>query len=127
MKVEEYFAHIQRAIAACRTLASSNVVQDKRSSYEGFFRGDLVFENESVLHFREYVNGRLAEPQLMYVYQYMTADNQLIFRYDNTEHHQHISTFPHHKHQGSEENVVAANAPTLAQVLAEIELMVRLS
>ncbi len=86
-----------------------------------------MFGNESLLHLREYVNLRLGEHRLTYAYQYMMPDNQLIFRYDNTEHHQHIPTFPHHKHEGSEDNVIAANAPTLAQVLAEIELLVRLS
>ncbi len=127
MKIEQYFTHIQRAIAACRVLASNYIVLDKRSSYEGFIRGDLVLENNSLLHFREYVNLRLNEHRLMYAYQYMMPDNQLVFRYDNAEHYQGISTFPHHKHEGSERNVVAANAPTLAQVLAEIELLVRLS
>lgn len=50
----------------------------------------------------------------------MNPDRSLIFRYDDVAHHPHISTHPHHKHDGSEENVVASSAPTLAAVLEEI-------
>ena len=32
-----------------------------------------------------------------------------------------LSTFPHHKHDGSEDNVVQSNAPFLAEVLKEVE------
>jgi len=57
-----------------------------------------------------------------YAYQYQRGD-ELVFRYDNTEHHRKLKlpTFPHHKHDGSETNVIAAQAPTLAAVLEEIE------
>ena len=53
---------------------------------------------------------------------YMTADKELIFRYDNTGHHRklNLSTFPHHKHDRSETNVLASNAPELAEILQEI-------
>lgn len=49
--------------------------------------------------------------------------NNLIFRYDNTEHHQKLNlpTFPHHKHDGREDNVVKSDAPFLAEVLKEVE------
>lgn len=53
----------------------------------------------------------------------MNAAKQLIFRYDDADHHRELNlpTHPHHKHEGSEANIVAAPAPTLADVLAEIE------
>ncbi|WP_293130943.1 DUF6516 family protein [Okeania sp. SIO3I5] len=55
----------------------------------------------------------------------MDAGNNLIFRYDDTEHHQDLNlpTFPHHKHEGSEDNIISSNTPTLAEVLQEIEEM----
>lgn len=58
----------------------------------------------------------------MYSYQYMSSENNLIFRYDNTEHHRklNLETFPHHKHDGTENNVVQSDAPFLAEVLEEI-------
>jgi hypothetical protein len=64
--------------------------------------------------------------RLMYSYHYMDANHRLIFRYDNVAHHPQVATYPHHKHNGSEENVIASSAPTLADVLQEIEGLVRL-
>ena len=63
----------------------------------------------------------------MYSYQDLNSENNLIFRYDNTEHHQKLNlpTFPHHKHDGSENNVVKSDAPFLAEVLKEVEQILR--
>jgi len=38
----------------------------------------------------------------------------------------YFPTYPHHKHNGVEDNVVASPAPDLAQVLSEIEKLVQL-
>jgi hypothetical protein len=46
-----------------------------------------------------------------------------LFRYDNTPHFPGLSSFPHHKHLSDGTSVVACAAPTLAQVLAEIEAL----
>jgi hypothetical protein len=64
----------------------------------------------------------------MYSYQYMTAENNLIFRYDNAEHHRQLNlpNFPHHKHDVNENNVINSNAPFLEDVVKEItELKIR--
>ena len=57
----------------------------------------------------------------------MDSAQQLVFRYDNTGHHKKLNlpTYPHHKHVGSESNVVASSAPTLTDVLTEIEGLVK--
>ena len=53
----------------------------------------------------------------VYRYQYIQK-RRSIFRYDNAPHYPHLPTFPHHKHVG--DKVMAAEAPTLKQVLGEI-------
>ena len=85
----------------------------------------LLFWDASVLHFREFVDVETAIERYTYAYHYQRDDGAFIFRYDNTEHHQklNLGTFPHHKHIGSETNVIASPAPTLADVLVEIESM----
>jgi hypothetical protein len=57
----------------------------------------------------------------------MNANNNLVFRYDNTEHHQklNLSMFPHHKHDGSESNVISSDSPFLSEILKEIEEILR--
>ncbi len=58
----------------------------------------------------------------------MSAQQTLIFRYDNTGHHKKLNlpSHPHHKHVRREDVVVASSAPSLADVLNEIMMMVEL-
>lgn len=86
-------------------------------------RAELYFRDGSVLHVREYVDVETAIERLMYVYQYDDPTQGLIFRYDNTGHHRKLglTTYPHHKHDGYEQNVVESSAPDLESVLDEIE------
>ena len=128
MRIETYFQQIQDALTACRVLQASNVTYDKRGTYEGFLRAELYFVDGSVLHFREAVDTELTIDRLMYTYQYMTATRALIFRYDNTGHHKrlNLSTYPHHKHDGSEENVTTSLAPDLIVILREVESLLQI-
>lgn len=97
---------------------------DDEFSYEekkndaGFITGTLWFADDSRLVFTEVVFIRAMRPvKVRYSYQYM-RDDKTVFRYDNTDHHRRVETFPHHKHVGRK--VVAATEPTLKQVLDEI-------
>jgi len=78
-----------------------------------------------VLYLREYVAVKTKIDRDMYSYQYMDASNNLIFRYDNTTHHKklHLPNYPHHKHDGSQDNIISSDAPILVDVLQEIERM----
>ena len=107
---------------------SSSITYDKRSTHEGFIRGEIYFVDASVLHLREFVDVEITVERLLYVYQYMDAHQQLRFRYDNTGHHKQLNlpTYPHHKHDGGDEQVVPSLAPDLAAVLGEVETLVQL-
>lgn len=128
MRIETYFQLIQQLVDECASLHLSTVTYDKRGTHEGFIRGELHFIDGSLLHFREFVDVEIDVDRLMYVYQYMDTADSLIFRYDNTGHHKELglSTYPHHKHEGSEDNVVLSSAPDLAAILGEIETLVQL-
>ncbi len=128
MRIEAYFQQIQSITAACSFIQLSNVTYEKRGTYEGFIRGELHFVDDSVLHLREFVDVEAGGDRLMYAYQYMKPSNNMVFRYDNTGHHKKsaLLTYPHHKHEGSEETVLPCSAMDLDAVLQEIELLVQL-
>ncbi len=128
MRIEIYFQQVRETIDACLVVQSSNITYDKRGTYEGFIQGIVYFVDGSFLHLREFVDVETALDRLIYVYQYMAPEGQLVFRYDNTGHHKKLKllTYPHHKHAGSEENVMASPAPSLLAVLREIETLVQL-
>lgn len=125
--IETYFSHLADQIDACRIVVTSTVTYDKRDPTRGFVRGVLRFSDGSALHFREFVHATTSIQRLVYAYQYMDAENRLIFRYDNAEHYPALPTAPHHKHDGNQNTVVASAAPRLDAVLAEVELMVKLT
>ena len=59
--------------------------------------------------------------RVSYRFHYQNADGVLIFRYDNSPHYPHLATFPAHKHLPDQ--VIAAEAPDLADVLREIDTL----
>ena len=122
MLLSEYFRQIQILVDQCAIVQESNIVYEARSHDRGFVHGELRLTNGNTLAVREFVKTTSIVDREMYTYQYMTTENQLVFRYDNTGHHRklNLSTFPHHKHDGSETNVIASAAPNLAEVRQEI-------
>ena len=121
--VAGYFLHIGNILALSRIVKSQDVHAEKRTPTEGFLRGDVIFKDNSRLHFRELVSTEPSVQLVSYTYQYMRADGTTIFRYDDADHFLNLPTAPHHKHIG-ETDVVAADAPDLQSVLKEIEGMV---
>lgn len=80
----------------------------------------LIFWDGTELHFREYIDLESIPSKLDYSY-HCKKGNNLLFRYDNTPHHRTVSSFPHHKHIGpDEQNVSASEEPTLDYIIKEI-------
>ena len=128
MRIEEYFRIIENIIEFCPVVYLSNVKYEKRGTHEGFIRGRLHFVDNSILYWREFIDVEITEDRLMYTYQYMDSSTEFLFRFDNTGHHKKLGlrTFPHHKHERNEDNIIPASAPDLSLVLQEIESIVKL-
>lgn len=121
--IEEYFQGILDLIDSLPFVESPDVNLEKRGDLVGFIRGEVGINDGSTLFFRELIDLRLPIQKVMYAYHYQRADGSLAFRYDNTAHHKHISTFPNHKHlpDGSVESTAV---PVLEQIMREIESLI---
>jgi len=128
LRIEVYFQQVRDVLDNFPVVQASNIAYDKRSTHEGFICGEVYFVDGSMLHLREFADVEITLDRLTYVYQYMDPTQQLVFRYDNTGHHRKLNlpTYPHHKHEGREDNVVVSSAPDLATVLSEIEVLLQL-
>ena len=128
MLIEKYFRLLQKTIDSYAIVQSFNVNFDKRGTYEGFIGGEIYFVDGSVLHIREFVDVEIMIDRLMYAYHYLDSSKMLMFRYDDTGHHKELNllTFPHPKHDGSEDNIISSPAPDLQAVLDEIETAIKL-
>jgi hypothetical protein len=124
--IEDYFRQVATLIATASIIHSSSITYDKRSASIGFIRGNIYFLDGSLLHLREFVNVEHGIERYMYAYHYQRPDGTLVFRYDNTPHFPTLPTFPHHKHETSEANVVAASLPDLWTILIEIQRLVQI-
>lgn len=122
--VAGYFRHVSSILALSRLIKSQDVHTEKRTRTEGFLRGDVIFKDDSRLHFRELVTTEPSVQLISYTYHYMRTDGTMIFRYDDADHFPKLPTAPHHKHVGETE-VVATDEPDLESVLREIESMIR--
>lgn len=122
--IDDYFQSITAVLAASPIVKSHSVAFDKRSPTAGYIRGDVYFLDDSLLHFREFVNTQFGVERFTYAYHFQRADGALVFRYDNTTHFPGLPNFPHHKHVGDESNVTSATPPDLATVLKEIEPLI---
>jgi hypothetical protein len=118
--IEAYLQALLDMVANAPDIATSDVALDKRGPRAGLIRGDITFVDGALLHFRELIDLEFNPSRLMYSYHYQRADTSLVFRYDDTPHHPEVPSFPHHKHELTEANALAAEAPTLATVLDEI-------
>ncbi len=121
--IDTYFRSILAILRASPIVQSHNITFDKRSPYAGYVRGDIFFTDDSQLHFREFVNTQAGIRRFTYVYHFQGADGARVFRYDDTPHFPMLSSFPHHKHLADEMDVIASAAPTLKQILVEIETL----
>ena len=86
MLIDDYFDQLENIINSCGYIQTKIVHKDKRSDYVGYFRADLYFHDDSLLHVREFVSTRVGLVKGTYTYHYQDSSNRIIFRYDNTEH-----------------------------------------
>ena len=116
----EYVASINRTINELVSSAEARLINlhiDQRSMLRGFIGGVLAFDDDSELHFREFIDLTQTEPRLMYAYHYQDVHKKLIFRYDNASHKPALS---HAEHKHTSQGVHPAAAPNLTAVIDEV-------
>ena len=104
MNAREYYLGIQAAIHAAPHVLRSEVRFDEIDVKECYIRGTLYLLGDLELHIAEYVVTEPEIQRLKYRYHLQTAkDKILVSRWDNVAHHPQIRTFPHHRHDQSDE------------------------
>lgn len=125
MQLRQYLVQCYDSLASRRDAEIEHLYADETyPGASGLVRGRLRFWDGSLFVFAELLEVRAGLlRKVEYGYHYQDADDNLIFRYDNSPHYPDLATFPHHKHvvEGGNELVEAATPPNLRQVLREIE------
>jgi hypothetical protein len=95
----------------------SEIVSDFRTEKIGFVKGKIIFSDESVLFFKEYLDLRYCIDKKSYSFHYQDVNTNLLFRYDNALHKPALG-FNEHKHIG--EKIIFTDIPNIQDVLEEI-------
>lgn len=115
--LERYFVEIEAGVAQLPAYTES-YVEEILTAVRANLRIRLRFKNGALLEINEAIiveNGALKT--LGYRYHLQGADNQLLFRYDNTPHFPDLPSYPHHKHLS--DTVIVSSKPDLLDVLQE--------
>jgi len=122
MEPISYFDAIEDRLLSESLVASVDFIDRWQTDVNGYIRVRLTFISGQRFEFSEYIqrNSGGSIEVITYAYQWMTADNSLICRWDNTPHFPRLSSFPCHRHDGSEGNVLPDEARTISTVLDEI-------
>lgn len=115
--LERYFAEVEAAVARLPAY-TENYIEEILTAERTNLRIRLRFTHGALLEISEALiveNGTLKT--LGYRYHLQRANNELLFRYDNTPHFPDLPSFPHHKHL--HDAVVATSKPDLLDVLKE--------
>lgn len=122
---------IQRFIETIEKTISSNpiVLSSSIQKYIGpnnntaYLKGSILFIDSSSLDiavFAKETNKVFSVEK--YRFHYMDNKGRMLFRYDNAPHHRELSSFPNHKHTGS--NAVSSSPRELKDILNEITAMI---
>jgi len=117
--ISKYFKKAESVLDKYNHIVEDYIVNKQTfTQAKGAIEGEVFFNDNSQLDFNEVVNTNQKSKQ-KYSYHYMDENKELIFRYDNVQHHRDIKTFPHHKH--TQNGIVESSEPNLETVLTEIE------
>jgi len=119
MPLKDHVATLEFLIAATPFVTATSLAYEERPPSAGLIKGSIVFVNGSQLDLKEFLLTQPTLRVLKYGYHYRMGDH-LIFRYDNANDPavRDLLTFPSHKHMPA--GLVAAEKPSLEQVLQEI-------
>ncbi len=85
------------------------------ASYE--LLAEILLRNQSSLYLKEYL---FLDGTRKYAYHWQEKNGRFIGRWDNAPHWSDLPDFPHHYHDGSEENVRSSKIKTIEDVLQYI-------
>jgi len=119
MPLREYVTILQGLIAATPFVTATSFSYEERPPSAGLIKGSILFADNSQLDFREFLLLQPTVQVIKYAYNYRKGDH-LIFRYDNANDPaaRNLSTFPAHKHVGSD--MLAIEKPSFEMLLKEI-------
>jgi hypothetical protein len=119
-QVSDYFDRLfLTALASPQVKRVEKVRQEEDATGQiGFMRYRLTLSNNDLLELTERIEVRgRAIVVTKYRHHWQDQTGCLLKRWDNAPHYPHVPSFPHHLHDGAEENVVEHPSVDALQIL----------
>lgn len=122
--MQKFAEQFEKVISSSPIVLSSHIEKQFGPTWSTLYiRGSLLFIDSSVLEIALFSNKSSYGVTVdKYRFQYMSADGQTIFRYDNAPHRPEIPSFPHHKH--APDKVIPSLMPSIQDLLNEISVII---
>ena len=123
--IERYMNDLDVLISASPSIVDIDIIRrdirDTGLEKTALFRYRIKLIDESLIEITERILEERGELKTTkYRYHWQTGSGKLIKRWDNAPHHPEIDTFPHHLHDGSEENVKSFRKMNALEILTDI-------
>lgn len=122
MNIREYLNTLKERLLSDPKVASFQIRREREGTNEGYWRGIILFADDSRFEFSEYFQIAAGETVQIITYSYHWAqeNGDCIKRWDNTPHHPELAGFPHHVHLGKPGSAFSSAPRCLQDVLDEI-------
>lgn len=121
MNAVEYTNSIKHTLTIKSYITSFKIVRERLQDDFSWYRYRIRFDNGDLLEMTE--RFMVKENQikvLKYSFHWQDTNGNIRKRWDNAPHHANLATFPHHVHDGSEENVLPHPAIMAEDMLIKV-------
>jgi len=119
----DYLDRIKAIIISESCIEDIFILREEIQGKIGFYRYRIIFEDGFLLEMFERFDVINFEINILkYSFHWQNSDSILLKRWDNAAHHPEISSYPHHIHEGSEDNVLPYMPVTATDILNTIIL-----
>ena len=128
MVIQEYCSDIEAAVALSPVVRDIVEYRTRITECGGYVRMKLSLTNDDVAELFEYFSVDEALRSTVtekYSYHWQNPDGIIRKRWDNAPHHREIESYPHHIHDGSEDNVKSGQMAGMVEIIALLNELVK--
>jgi len=127
MVIQEYCADIEAAVALSPVIRDILEVKTRITECGGYVRMKLALVNNDMAELFECFSVDEAMRNIVtekYSYHWQSSVGEIRKRWDNAPHHREIDTYPHHVHDGSEDNVKSGRMVGMVEIVSLLNELV---
>lgn len=121
----EYLVYVHSVILLDDQVQHWQIIREEAQGDNGLLRYRLLLCNQDLLDiFERFMVNQGQVTITRYSYHWQQSSQQLVKRWDNAPHYPSLTTYPHHLHEGDENNVLTHLQIKITDVLSIIRQII---